>query len=71
MGIEKIACCYHRFTAYCIQNILLGASLTGFLFNIIGFAVIKWEFIPNGGKLSYIACFIIYILSSICTAIII
>ena len=71
MGIEKIVCCYHRFTAYCIQNILLGSSLTGFLFNIIGFAVIKWELIPSGGELSYIACFIIYILSSICTAIII
>ena len=71
MGIEKIACCYHRFTAYCIQYMLLGASLIGFLFNIIGFAVIKWEFIPSGGELSYIACFIIYILSSISIALII
>lgn len=70
MGIEKIACCYHRFTAYCIQNILLGASIIGFIFNIIGFAVIKWEFIPSGGELAYVACFLIYILSSICTSII-
>jgi len=70
MGIEKIACCYHKFTAYCIQNILLGASLIGFLFNIIGFAVIKWEFIPSGGELAYIACFLIYIVSSISTSII-
>lgn len=71
MGIEKIACCYHRFTAYLIQNVLLGASLVGFIFNIIGFAVIKWEFILSGGELSYVACFVIYILSTICTSIII
>ena len=71
MGIEKIACCYHRFTAYCIQNILIGSSIIGFIFNIIGFAVIKWEYIPSGGELAYIACFLIYFISTICTAFII
>ena len=70
MGIEKIACCYHRFTGYCIQNILIVASIIGFIFNIIGFAVIKWEYIPSGGELAYVACFLIYIISTICTTII-
>ena len=70
MGIEKIACCYHRFTAYCIQNILIVVSIIGFIFNIIGFAVIKWEYIPSGGELAYVACFLIYIISTICTTII-
>ena len=71
MGFEKIACCYHKFTAYVIQYILLAFSIIGFIAVIFGLALIKWEFIPNIIKLIYVICFIIYIFSTLCISILI
>ena len=71
MGIERIVCCYHKLTAYFIQYALFIINFIGFLFSIIGFSVIKWEYIPSGGELVYVICFIIYILSEICISILI
>ena len=71
MGFEKIVCCYHRYTAYCIQYFLLIIDILGIIISIIDLAVIKWEYIPGGIKFLYIICFIIYIFSTLCTAIII
>ena len=71
MGFEKIVCCYHRYSAYCIQYFLLIIDIVGIIISIIDLAIIKWEYIPGGIKFLYIICFIIYILSTLCTAIII
>ena len=71
MGFEKIVCCYHRLTAYMIQYCLLAASIIGFIFDIIGLALIKWEFIPNIIKLLYVICFITFIFSILCISILI
>ena len=71
MGFEKIVCCYHRFTAYFIQYFLLIIDILGIIISIIDLAVIKWEYIPGGIKFLYVICFIIYIFSTVCTAIII
>ena len=71
MGFEKIVCCYHRYSAYCIQYFLLIIDIVGIIISIIDLAIIKWEYIPGGIKFLYIICFIIYIFSTLCTAIII
>ena len=71
MGFEKIVCCYHRFTAYFIQYFLLVIDILGIIISIIDLAVIKWEYIPGGIKFLYVICFIIYIFSTVFTAIII
>ena len=41
------------------------------IISIIDLAVIKWEYIPGGIKFLYVICFIIYIFSTACTALII
>ncbi len=71
MGFEKIACCYHRFTAYSLQYALLIISIIFGLLNFIGIIIIKWEFIPIGCKFIYIICFLIYLFSIACISIII
>ena len=71
MGFEKIVCCYHRFTAYFIQYFLLIIDILGIIISIIDLAVIKWAYIPGGIKFLYVICFIIYIFSTACTALII
>ena len=71
MGFEKIACCYHKLTAYIIQYALLVFSIIGFISTIFGLALIKWEFIPNLVKLIYIICLIIFLFSTLCISILI
>ena len=71
MGFEKLVCCYHGFTAYFIQYFLLIIDILGIIISIVDLAVIKWEYIPGGIKFLYVLCFIIYLFSTLCTAIII
>ena len=71
MGFEKIACCYHKLTAYHVQYTLLVVNIICFILNIVGLAVIKWEIIPRGYKLLYAICLIIYVFSTGCVGIII
>ena len=63
MGFEKLACCYHSLTAYFIQYILLGVSAAGFVCNILGFIILKWEYISSFIKFLYILCFFLYCIS--------
>ena len=63
MGFEKIACCYHSLTAYLIQYLLLGALGAGFLFNIIGFIVLKWKYISSFLIFLYLMCFFLNCIS--------
>ena len=71
MGIEKIACCYHKLTAYFIQYALLVISIIFGILTFIGLLVIKWEFIPTLVKFIYIICVLIYLFSIVCTCLII
>ena len=71
MGLEKIACCYHRFTAYFIQYAMLIIDIIGFIFHIVGFSIIKWKYIPDTIIFLYAICFIIYIFNIFCICIII
>ena len=63
MGLENIACCYHKLTAYLIQYLLLACSILGFLFNIFGFIAILWDYIPSFIIFLYVLCFIIFLFS--------
>jgi len=61
MGLEMLVCCLHKFTAYRLQYILLIIVSVGAFFNFIGWAVIKWKYVPGGGKLFHHLCLIIQI----------
>ena len=64
MGLEDIACCYHRLTAYLIQYLLLGTCILGVLFNILGFILIDWGYVSGFIEFLYVMCFIFNILSA-------
>ena len=66
MGFEKIACCYHKLTAYFIQYALLVINIVFGLITFIGLFIIKWEFIPILCKFLYIVCILIYLFSIVC-----
>jgi hypothetical protein len=61
MGIEMLVCFLHKFTAYRLQFILLIIASVGAFFNLIGWIIIKWKYIPGGGKLFHLFCLIIEI----------
>ena len=64
MGLEDIACCYHRLTAYLIQYLLLSTAVLGIIFNIIGFIVMLWGYISGFIEFLYVMCFIFNVLSA-------
>jgi len=61
MGIEMLVCFLHKLTAYRLQYILIIIISVGVFFNLIGWAIIKWKYIPGGGKLFHHFCLIIQI----------
>jgi len=63
MGLENIACCYHKLTAYLIQYLLLASSVLGLIFNIIAFIVILWDYIPSFITFLYVLDFIFNLIS--------
>ncbi len=63
MGFEKIACCYHSLTAYLIQYLLLATTILGILFNILGFIILKWEYISSFIHALYIITFCFNLIS--------
>ena len=63
MGLEDIACCYHKLTAYLIQYLILACTILGLILNIFGFIAILWDYIPGIILFLYVLCFIIYFLS--------
>ena len=71
MFLEKIVCCYHRFTAYLIQYCILICNIIGIILIIIGLLAIKWEYISSAIQLIYIISLIIYIFGTLCILIII
>ena len=64
MGLEDIACCYHRLTAYVIQYLLIAAAVLGIIFNIIGFIVMLWGYISGFIEFLYVMCFIFSVFSA-------
>ena len=61
MGLEILVCFLHKFTAFWLQYILLIIISVGAFFNLIGWVIIKWKYIPGGGKLFHFFCLIIRI----------
>ena len=62
MGIEMLVCFLHKFTAYRLQYVLVILISVGAFFNLIGWIIIKWKYIPGGGKLFHHFCLIIQII---------
>jgi hypothetical protein len=61
MGLEMLVCFLHKFTAFRLQYILLIIVSVGAFFNLIGWVIIKWKYIPGGGKLFHHFCLMIQI----------
>ena len=61
MGLEMLVCFLHKLTAFRLQYILLIIISVGAFFNLVGWAIIKWKYIPGGGKLFHLFCLIIRI----------
>ena len=64
MGLENIACCYHRLTAYLIQYLLLGTAILSIIFNIVGLIVMLWGYISGFIEFLYVMCLVFNVFST-------